>query len=125
MLEDPEVEALLGELDGDVALAVASVRQMWDAKKSLVGSELLDLLPQAIHVFAVGRLAAPGFETIEEARDELVKNIKTLRRRSLAGDNAIKIQQLERADRLGDAQAQDELLRELARKASAKGRLSD
>jgi DNA primase len=124
LLQDPAVESLLGELDGEVALAVATVRRMWDAKKSLVASELLDLLPQAIHVFAVGRLAAPGFETIEEARAELVENIEKLRQRSLAGDKAIKIRELERADRLGDAEAQDEFLRELKLNARRKRGLS-
>lgn len=123
LLEDSDVEGYLAELDGAVALAVAAVRQVWDAKKALEGPEILDLLPRAIHPFAVGRLAAPRFNDREEALAGLLDNAKILRRRSLTGDNAAKVQELNRADALGDTDAQDELLREMARRAKEKVRL--
>jgi len=123
LLEESEVEGCLAELDGAVALAVAAVRQVWDAKKGLEGPEILDLLPRAIHSFAVGRLAAPRFNDREEALAGLLDNAKILRRRSLTGDNAAKVQELNRADALGDTDAQDELLREMARRAKEKVRL--
>ncbi|MEM1029761.1 MAG: CHC2 zinc finger domain-containing protein [Myxococcota bacterium] len=120
LLEESEVERYLAELEGAVALGVAAVRQVWDAKKALDGPEILDLLPPAIHSFAVGRLASPRFSDRDEARVELVDNAKKLRRRSLAGDNAAKVQELNRADALGDTDAADELLREMSRKAKEK-----
>jgi DNA primase len=121
--EDAVLDALEA-LEGDPALAVATVRQLWDRKKSLQGAELLDLLPEAIHSFAVGRLAAPHFSKLELARAELVKNTEKLRRRTLSGDKAIKVQELTRAQSQGDVETEDELLRELERVAREKRRMS-
>jgi DNA primase len=124
LLEDLEVEQALAELDGDAALGVAALRRMWDAKKSLETAELLDLIPQAIHAFAVGRLASPHFNDPMEARTELLGNAEKLRRRSLTGDKAVKQRELERAQRQGDVGSEDELLRELERVGRQKLRLN-
>ncbi len=124
LVEAPEIEGALAELSGDTALAVAAIRQEWDRKKALFGPELLDLLPQAIHPFAVGRLASPLFSKVDDARMELVENAKKLRWRSFQSDKAVKVQELAHAQGLGDTDAEDELLRELARAALEKRRLT-
>jgi DNA primase len=124
LLDDPLVEGSLAELDGAAALAVAAVRQVWDSKKSLDGPEILDLLPRAIHSFAVGRLASPRFGKVAEAQTELLENAEKLRQRSLTGDKAVKVRELVRAQELGDVDAQDELLREISRMAKQRRRLS-
>lgn len=121
---DSAVETALSELSGDVALAALAVCRMWHAKKSLQGAELLDLLPQAVHSFAVGRLATPRFSELGEARDVLLDNIKKIRLRSLTGDRVARVQELDRAKGQGDVEAQDELLRELERVARTKRGLS-
>ena len=124
LLEDPEVMEALGELEGEAALGVAAVRRMWDSKKSLEGSELLDLMPAAIHAFAASRLASPMFEAVEEARTELLDNAKKLQRRAWTRDKAQLVEALSRAEGRGDSTAEDELLRELSRRSKRKLGLS-
>lgn len=124
LFDDPRIDDDLSALDGDVVLAVAILRQVWDSKKTLDGPEILDLLPRAIHSFAVGRLASPQFVQVAEARAELLDNAEKLRQRSLTGDKAVKVRELVRAQELGDVDAQDELLREISRMAKQKRRLS-
>ncbi|MBW2459568.1 MAG: toprim domain-containing protein [Deltaproteobacteria bacterium] len=124
LLEEPEVEEALARLGGELVLLVAQVRQVWDEKKSLHAAQLLDFMPEAIHAFAAARLAAPRFAEIEAARTELLDNAEKLRRRTLTGDKAVKVQELARAQGQGDVEAEDELLRELERVARKKRRLS-
>ena len=121
---DPDVEQALQHLSGDPALAAAEVRSAWEAKKCLDVAELLDLLPPSIHHFAVARLASPIFSELAQARRELLENTRKLQQLSLKGDKAIKLEELSRADRLGDSEAQDELLRELAQRSKEKLGLS-
>lgn len=110
---DPEVEQDLGELSGDAVLAAVAMRQLWESKNAISCAELLDLLPQAIHSFAVGRLASPRFAEAEEAKAELLENLQKIRSRSLKSDHVVKVQELARADGTGDVESQDELLREI------------
>jgi DNA primase len=124
LLDDPEVMEAVAELEGDAALGVAAVRRMWDPKKSLQPSELLDLMPPAIHAFAANRLASPLFEAPEEARTELLDNAKKLRRRAWSRDKVQLVEALARAEGRGDSTAEDELLRELSRRSKRKLGLS-
>jgi DNA primase len=120
LLTDPEVIEAVQELEGDVALGVAAVRRMWDSKKPFEGSELLDLFPPAIHAFAANRLASPQFEAADEARTELLENAKKLRRLAWGRDKAHLVEALTHAEGRGDNAAEDELLRELARRSKRK-----
>lgn len=124
LLEDDEVTSALTELDGDPALGVAAVRRMWDPKKSLQAADLLDLMPAAIHAFAASRLASPKFVEVAGARTELLENAKKLRRRAWSRDKARLVDEISRAEDLGDSAAQDELLQELARRSKRKLGLS-
>ncbi len=117
---EPEVEEVLAQAEGDLALGVDAVRRVWDAKGSLAGDEVLDLIPRPIHAFASGRLAAPKFAEVKEARAELLENAKKLRERSLRADRAAAMEQMGRAERLGDSATEDELLQELARRSKEK-----
>jgi DNA primase len=124
LLDDPDVMGAITELEDDAALGVAAVRQMWDPKKSLQASELLDLMPPAIHAFAANRLASPLFDAAAEARTELLDNAKKLRRRAWSRDKAQLVEALARAEGRGDSTAEDELLRELSRRSKRKLGLS-
>jgi len=120
LFHDPEVEQALGALSGDAVLATLALRQLWESKNAIVGAELLDLLPQAIHSFAVGRLASPRFAEAEEAKAELLRNLQKIRSRSLKSDHVVKVQELAQADGKGDVESQEELLREIQQAARRK-----
>jgi DNA primase len=124
LLDDEEVNLALEALEGEVVMGVAAVRQMWDSKKSLDAAEVLDLMPAAIHTFAEPRLVAPVFTQVDEARTELLENTKKLRRLALQGHRVQALDELAKAEQLGDDQAQDDLLRELARRSKEKLGLS-
>ncbi|MCA9619808.1 MAG: DNA primase, partial [Myxococcales bacterium] len=124
LFNDVEVEDGLVELSGDIALAAVTLREVWEAKNALGGAELLDLLPQAIHSFAVGRLAAPRYAEAEEAKAVVLENLRKIRYPVIPGDIPVKVQELAQADGQGDVETQDELLRELAQRARRKHGLS-
>ncbi|MBW2528037.1 MAG: DNA primase [Deltaproteobacteria bacterium] len=124
LLDDDEVAQALTQLDGDAALGVAAVRRMWDPKKSLQATDLLDLLPPAIHAFASSRLASPMFDQAAGARTELLENAKKLRRWAWSRDKARLVDEISRAEGVGDHAAQDELLEELSRRSKRKLGLS-
>jgi DNA primase len=120
LFDDPEVGGLLDALEGDIALAVAAVRRLWETKKTLEGAENLDLKPEAIHAFAVGRLVAPKFADREEGRAELLDNGRKLQRLYLKGDGVAAREELAQAGRLGDSETEDSLLREISRRSRKK-----
>lgn len=120
LFADAEVEDGLSALSGDAVLAAVAMRQLWESKNVIVGAELLDLLPQAIHSFAVGRLASPRFAEAEEAKANLLKNVQKIRSRSLKSDHVVKVQELAQADGKGDVESQDDLLREIEEAARRK-----
>jgi DNA primase len=124
LLGEIEVTDALQDAEGDLALGLDAVRRIWDAKGSLAGDEVLDLIPRPIHAFASGRLAAPKFAEVKEARAELLENAKKLREKSLRADRAATMEQLGRAGKLGDKATEDELLEQLARRSKEKLGLS-
>jgi DNA primase len=120
LLDDPDIDGAVSELEGDVALGVAAVRRMWDPQSPFAVSEVLDLMPPAIHAFAASRLASPAFESVDEARAELLENAKKLRRRTWQREKVGLLEQLATAEQQGDSTAEDELLQELARRSRSK-----
>ncbi|MCC6526724.1 MAG: toprim domain-containing protein [Polyangiaceae bacterium] len=120
LCDDPDIGEALTDLDGDVALGVAALREMWDSKRRIEPAELLDLLPSTIHPFAVGRLAAPAWDAIAEAKTELLENAAKLRRRAWSREKAHLVDELSRAGAVGDQAAEDDLLRELLRRSRSK-----
>ena len=120
LFADPEVLDAVCDLEADAALSVAALRKMWDRKTPIEPAELLDLLPVAIHSFAVGRLAAPAWETSADAKTELLDNAAKLRRLAWSREKAHIVDELSRAEASGDQLAQDELLRQVAQRSRRK-----
>lgn len=117
LLEDPEVEAVLTLLDGPVALAVAAMRQSFGPESTLDVGEFLARCPPLIHSFAARRLAGPIFETVAEAKSELLQNGQKLQRLLLKNDNAAIREELRRLDMLGDRATEEAKLREIQQRA--------
>jgi DNA primase len=117
LLDDPELEPVLGLLDGPVALAVAAMRQSLGPKGAPDVGEFLARCPALIHPFAARRLAGPVFETVAEAKDELVQNGQKLQRLLLKNDNAAIREELRRLDMLGDWASEEAKLREIQQRA--------
>jgi DNA primase len=120
LVDDTEVESALGVLEGDVALAVAAVRQTRVGQKGIYTAEFLAQIAAPIHHFAAGRLASPVFESSAEARVELLNNAGKLRRLHLKRENAAVVEQLHRSRAHGDAAEEDALLREVERRTREK-----
>jgi DNA primase len=159
LLRDPEVERALGVLDGELALAVAALRQHVDERSAMAhrhanlgpgpsvpddgeevgpgpepshhrveigvyAAEFLAQIPPSIQAFAVGRLASPAFDAIEDARTELLGNARKLSSLSLKRENAAEVELLHRVEAEGDADRENELLRALAERARKRHGLS-
>jgi DNA primase len=98
-------------LDRDFALSLSAVRQSIHGNG--IDSELvLANVPASIHPFALARLAAPRHETLEAARTELLGNIAKLRKLEQKQETSAVLPMLEQADRQGNIEAQNDLLRE-------------
>lgn len=124
LLGDQEVDAVVASAEGDLALSLAVVRQSWERHGAALGDEVLDLMPRSFHAFASGRLAAPKFAEQKEARAELLDNARKLRTKTLQADRTAVLEQMTRASRIGDREAEDDLLAELARRSKEKLGLS-
>jgi len=120
LFDDPEIMDALDSLDGEVALAIATMRQSMTDELEFLADEFLARIPPSIHAFAAGRLASPVFETADMARDELLKNAGKLKKLSLLRENAATADQLQRVASLGDVALEDALLLESVKRAKAK-----
>lgn len=103
-------------LDSELAAGLAALRQGWTGNGVEVELVLANL-PASIHPFALARLAAPQHERLDEARSELLGNIKKLRSLELSREKSAVVGELEQAARLGNFEEQANLLRELQEKA--------
>jgi DNA primase len=117
LLDDPDVEGVLSLLDGPVALAIAAMRQSLGRSGALDVGEFLARCPALIHPFAARRLAGPVFETVAEAKTELLQNGQKLQRLLLKNDNAAIREELRRLDMLGDWASEEAKLREIQQRA--------
>ncbi len=124
LLGDTEVAGALAHAEGDLALAVSAIRQDWESNGSELGDNVLYLIPRPIHLFASGRMAAPKFSEVSEARAELLENAKKLLEKAMRADRTAVLEQMSRAQKLGDRDAEDELLQELSRRSKEKLGLS-
>lgn len=117
LLDDPELEGVFALLDGPVALATAAMRQSLGPAGALDVGEFLARCPALIHPFAARRLAGPVFETVAEAKTELLQNGQKLQRLLLKNDNAAIREELRRLDMLGDWASEEAKLREIQQRA--------
>jgi DNA primase len=111
LLSEPDAFEAAALLERDLALGLAAVRQAADGN-SFVPEQVLAKLAPSIHPFALARLAAPQHQKLEDARTELVGNIAKLRKLEQKSETTAVIAVLEQADRQGNVEAQNDLLRE-------------
>jgi DNA primase len=111
LLDTDEAFEAVALLDGDVARAVAAVRQT-RVGNSIVPEQVLAKLATSIHPFALARLAAPRHELLEAARTELSGNIAKLNKLEQKQLTSVVLGELAQADRQGNVEAQNNLLHE-------------
>jgi DNA primase len=131
LLDTPEVLAYGTEVEGDLASALAALRQCVRRERPLPPQALdngpgqapsdfraaLAKMPPSIRPFAIARMAAPRQQRLEAAHAELVGNVKKLRQHELSRLARDAMSDLERARRTGDMGQEDDLLREIELRA--------
>ena len=119
LLDEPEVQAELGLLQGSSAQTVVAVRECMriafvgeapTPQKTLDTSNFLAQIPPAIQAFASRRLAAPEHLSLEEARGNLLENAQKLRRIMLGQETNDIARETYKA--AGDWERETELARE-------------
>lgn len=117
LAEDPASLAAAGVIEGDVALAFAALRQAIQGGRLENPEDVLAKLSPPIHPFALARLAAPRHERLEDAKTELVDNVKKLQSLELKREKSEVTEELEALQRTGDAKQEDVLLQQIFEKA--------
>lgn len=116
LLDTPEVQDGVQLLEGELAVAIVTLRQNRDAVQ-LCPEQVLAKLAPSIHPFAAARLAAPRHVKVEDARTELLGNVDKLKRLELKRQRSAVVEDLERAAKAGDFEQEMLLLREHMRRA--------
>jgi DNA primase len=117
LMEDAWAEPAAGVIDGDLALAFAALRQAIQGGRLANPEDVLAKLSPPIHPFALARLAAPRHERLEDAKVELVDNVKKLQSLELKREKSEVTEELEAAQRIGDSKQEDALLLQIYEKA--------
>ncbi|RYZ09542.1 MAG: DNA primase [Myxococcales bacterium] len=117
LIDDPGAELAASVIDGDVALAFAALRQAIQGGRLANPEDVLAKLSPPIHPFALARLAAPRHERLEDAKVELVDNVKKLQSLELKREKSEVTEELEAAQRIGDSKQEDALLLQIYEKA--------
>jgi DNA primase len=117
LMDDAAAEAAAAVIDGEVALAFAALRQAIQGGRLANPEDVLAKLSPPIHPFALARLAAPRHERLEDARVELVDNVKKLQSLELKREKSEVTEELEAAQRIGDSKQEDALLLQIYEKA--------
>lgn len=116
LFEAEEATEAASLLEGDVAAAVAALRQAHE--QGVIDPELvLAKLAAPIHPFALARTAAPKHERLVDAKAELVGNLRKLESLTWSKERSIEVEELQRAERVGDVEQEDTILRRLRDKA--------
>lgn len=121
LLEAADVTPSLGILEGDVAAAVAALRQSWNGQSLGPPEQVLAKVAPSIHPFAAARLAAPRHERLENAREVLLGNVGKLERLERQRHSSEVVLELQRAAATGDFDQEIALLREHLRRHQAGG----
>ena len=119
LLDDPDVQAALTQLEGEAALTIAALRQhIREREGRLDVAEFLANVPSSIHSFASYRLASPRFEDVSSARQNLLENATLLDEVHFKREKAAALTQLPSMADFSEADAA--LALEIDRKARAK-----
>jgi DNA primase len=125
LLDKPAILAYADQVEGDLAAALAALRQSTvqatapsEEPRAVVRLDAaLAKMPLSIQPFAIARVTAPRHQRVEDAEAELVGNLKKLQQHELSRLASDTVGDLERARRAGDFETELELLREQARRA--------
>jgi len=117
LAEDAASQAAAAVIEGDVALAFAALRHAIQGGRLENPEDVLAKLSPPIHPFALARLAAPRHERLEDARTELVDNVKKLQSLELKREKSEVTEELEALQRTGDSKQEDVLLQQIFEKA--------
>jgi DNA primase len=116
LFAEPEAGEAAALLEGDVAAGLAALRQAREL--GTIDPELvLAKLAAPIHPFALARTAAPKHERLVDAKAELVGNLRKLESLTWSKERSMKVEELQRAERVGDVEQEDTILRRLRDKA--------
>ncbi len=119
LLSDPAGVAASSFLEGDLALAYVALRGQalpFDSERVLMA------LPASIQRVAAGRLAAPKHERFDDARGELIANLKQIEQLSVAEEGTRVADELRQAAAQGDFEQELSLLSERFRRARERRR---
>ncbi|MBX3182218.1 MAG: DNA primase [Polyangiaceae bacterium] len=119
LLSDRAGVAASGFLEGDLALAYVALRAQALPFES---ERVLAALPVTIQRFAAGRLAAPKHERFDDARSELIANLKQIEQLTLTEEGARVVDELRQAAAQGDFEQELSLLSERFRRARERRR---
>jgi DNA primase len=97
----PEASEALALLEGDVAAAVAALRQAREAGNTDLET-VLAKLAAPIHPFALARTAAPKHERLVDAKAELVGNLRKLESFELSREKSLGMSELQQLDKTGN-----------------------
>lgn len=117
LAEEAASQAAAAVIEGDVALAFAALRQAIQGGRLENPEDVLAKLSPPIHPFALARLAAPRHERLEDAKTELVDNVKKLQSLELKREKSEVTEELEALQRTGDSKQEDVLLQQIFEKA--------
>jgi DNA primase len=128
LLADPEVEALLDVVDGDLALGLSVIgslaAQGWTlADATADPPAFIARFPESLRPHVALRLVAPELKTLEAARGVLIENLSKLRRLQQRRERAGVVEELRRAAATGDLDAELNLLRQQMARARARHKL--
>jgi DNA primase len=111
LLDDSEAQGAFELLQGESARIVSVMRRCMRVgergEKRLDSSEFLAQMPPAIQSFALARLAAPGHESIDEARAAVSVNGKILQASNVTRETGETVREQQRV--VGDWEAEIEL----------------
>jgi len=117
LLGDEEVQSAVDLMEGEVAGAIAALRQACQDGVLRNPEVVLAKLGASIHPFASARLAAPRYDRVEDARFVALQNLAALKRLSLKQRKSEVVEELQRAASVGDVDQSMALLHEQQRRA--------
>jgi DNA primase len=116
LFDAPEASEAAALLEGDVAAGLAALRQARE-QGNTDPETVLAKLAAPIHPFALARTAGPKHERLVDAKAELVGNLRKLESLTWSKERSMNVEELQRAERVGDVEQEDTILRRLRDKA--------